>query len=45
MVAKNNYYWGSENKELDFIANGDVAVVRRMRQVKKCMVSVSRMSF
>ena len=30
MVAKNNYYWGSENKELDFIANGDVAVVRRM---------------
>ena len=35
MVAKNNYYWGSENKELDFIANGDVAVVRRMRRVRE----------
>lgn len=32
---KNNYYWGSENKELDFIANGDVAVVRRMRRVRE----------
>lgn len=35
MVAKNNYYWGSDCKELDFIANGDVAVVRRVRRVRE----------
>lgn len=33
MVAKNNYYWGTDCKELDFIANGEVAVVRRVRRV------------
>lgn len=33
MVAKNNYFWGAEVKELDFIANGDIAVVRRVRRV------------
>lgn len=32
MIAKNNYYWGTGCKELDFIANGDVAVVRRVRR-------------
>lgn len=32
MVAKNNYYWGTDCKELDFIANGDIAVVRRVRR-------------
>ncbi len=32
MVAKNNYYWGADCKEMDFIANGDVAVVRRVRR-------------
>lgn len=35
MVAKNNYYWGTDCKELDFIANGDVAVVRRVRRVRE----------
>ena len=35
MVAKNNYYWGNGCKELDFIANGDVAVVRRVRRVRE----------
>lgn len=30
LVAKNNYYWSSEVKELDFIANGDVARVVRV---------------
>lgn len=35
MVVKNNYYWAEENKEIDFIANGDVAVVRRMRGQKE----------
>lgn len=32
MVAKNNYYWGADCKEMDFIANGDIAVVRRVRR-------------
>lgn len=32
MVAKNNYYWGTDCKEMDFIANGDIAVVRRVRR-------------
>lgn len=35
MVAKNNYFWGHGCKELDFIANGDVAVVRRVRRVRE----------
>lgn len=35
MVAKNNYFWGRGCKELDFIANGDVAVVRRVRRVRE----------
>lgn len=30
LVAKNNYYWGKEYKEVDFIANGDVARVVRV---------------
>lgn len=32
MVAKNNYFWGADCKELDFIANGDIATVRRVRR-------------
>ncbi len=35
MVARNNYFWGTDCKELDFIANGDVAVVRRVRRVRE----------
>ena len=35
MVAKNNYFWGTNCKELDFIANGDVAVVRRVRRIRE----------
>ena len=35
MMAKNNYFWGSACKELDFIANGDVACVRRVRRVRE----------
>ena len=31
MVAKNNYFWGADNKQLDFIANGDMAVVKRIK--------------
>ncbi len=29
MIVKNNYYWGK--KEIEFLANGDRAVVRRVR--------------
>ena len=32
MVAKNNYFWTEGCKEIDFIANGDIAVVRRVRR-------------
>lgn len=35
MVAKNNYYWANDYKEMDFIANGDVVVVRRVRHVRE----------
>lgn len=46
MVAKNNYYWteqegnarkedADEMKGMDFIANGEVAVVRRVRNVRE----------
>lgn len=31
MIAKNNYYWGERVEEIDFIANGDVARVVRVR--------------
>ncbi len=30
LVAKNNYHWSSKVKGLDFIANGDIAVVDRI---------------
>ena len=35
MIAKNNYFWTEKIKEIDFIANGDVAVVRRVRRTKE----------
>lgn len=35
MVAKNNYYWSEQNKEIGFIANGDIAVVRRVRHTRE----------
>ena len=30
LVAKNNYYWAADNKEVDFIANGDRIEVLRI---------------
>jgi ATP-dependent exoDNAse (exonuclease V) alpha subunit len=33
MIVKNNYYWIKDNKNIAFIANGDRAVVRRVRHV------------
>lgn len=35
MVAKNNYFWAEDCKEMDFIANGDIAVVRRVRRTRE----------
>ncbi len=35
MVAKNNYFWTEGCKEIDFIANGDIAVIRRVRRVRE----------
>lgn len=35
MIAKNNYFWVTEEKELDFLANGDQAVVRRVRRIRE----------
>ena len=35
MVAKNNYYWAKDVAELDFIANGDLVVVKRIRKTQE----------
>jgi len=35
MVAKNNYFWTEGCKELDFIANGEIAEVRRVRRERE----------
>lgn len=35
MVAKNNYYWTEQYKEMDFIANGEIAIVRRVRRTRE----------
>lgn len=35
MIAKNNYHWTADCKEIDFIANGDIAVVRRVRRTQE----------
>lgn len=33
LVAKNNYFWAADYDGIDFIANGDVAVVKRISEV------------
>ena len=35
MVAKNNYYWTEKDKRMDFIANGEMAIVRRVRRTRQ----------
>ena len=35
MVSKNNYYWLQNNPQTDFIANGEMAVVRRVRNERQ----------
>ena len=32
IISKNNYFWAKEHKEIDFIANGDIAEIVRMRK-------------
>jgi exodeoxyribonuclease-5 len=34
MVAKNNYYWAENTKEIDFIANGDLLEIKRIRKTQ-----------
>ena len=33
MIVKNNYFWIDGSKEIPFLANGDIAVVQRVRHV------------
>ena len=33
MIVKNNYFWTEGSKEISFIANGDIAVVQRCRNI------------
>lgn len=35
MVAKNNYYWTADCKEMDFIANGEIVQVLRVRRTSE----------
>ncbi len=35
MVAKNNYHWAEKQKTMDFIANGETAVVQRVRRTRE----------
>ena len=35
MIVKNNYYWTEQSKEISFLANGEIAVVQRVRNVQE----------
>ncbi len=35
MIVKNNYFWGQEYDQIDFIANGDVATVLKVEKRKE----------
>lgn len=35
MIARNNYYWTTETKEMDFIANGEILLVIKVRRTYK----------
>lgn len=37
MVAKNNYYWTSDCKEMDFIANGEIVQILRVRRTNRAL--------
>lgn len=34
MIVKNNYYWGKEQDNFDFIANGEIVQVLRVRHIE-----------
>ncbi|WP_033148247.1 ATP-dependent RecD-like DNA helicase [Prevotella sp. P6B1] len=33
MIVKNNYYWTEKSKDISFLANGDIAIVQRVRHI------------
>ncbi|MDR2843812.1 MAG: AAA family ATPase [Candidatus Symbiothrix sp.] len=35
LVAKNNYYWAEHSPKMDFIANGDIMEVKRIRKTQE----------
>ena len=35
MIVKNNYFWTEGSKEIPFLANGDIAVVQRVSNVRE----------
>jgi len=35
MIVKNNYHWSKQMEELDFIANGDIAEIMRIRKYEE----------
>ena len=35
MIAKNNYHWCKDIKDIDFIANGDIVEVKRLRKTQE----------
>ncbi|MDR2915391.1 MAG: AAA family ATPase [Tannerella sp.] len=35
MVVKNNYFWGKAHKDIDFIANGEIVQVLRVRHTEE----------
>ncbi|MDR2682270.1 MAG: AAA family ATPase [Dysgonamonadaceae bacterium] len=35
MAVKNNYFWAEQSPEMDFIANGDLMEVRRIRKMQE----------
>ncbi|MDR1526152.1 MAG: AAA family ATPase [Dysgonamonadaceae bacterium] len=35
MTVKNNYFWSEQSPEMDFIANGDLMEVRRIRKMQE----------
>ncbi|MCL1934299.1 MAG: AAA family ATPase [Candidatus Azobacteroides sp.] len=35
MVVKNNYHWAKEEESMDFIANGDLLEIRRVRRIQE----------
>jgi exodeoxyribonuclease-5 len=35
MVVKNNYYWAADHENLDFIANGDIAKIKKVRKYQE----------